>query len=452
MKSTLINNTIVMAIGNFATKLINLILVPLYANWLLPEEYGNYDLISSVIIFVAPILSLQLEQAVFRFVYENKENEKVIVTQCINLVIILLLSVYCIMGFLRKFTSYYTLFFGYISCLCLFSILKEYIRGIGKIKEYVLFSLQNVMQVLLLSFVFVKPSQDKVGSILFVQVSSYLILIIIILIKEKPYDYKYIKLDKNLLKELLKFSIPLIPNTISFWIINLSDRLLITYYLGSYSNGIYAVACKVPTMISMLNSAFVLAWQQEAIGLIKNNDIQKVKTIFLNVIKFIFSILFITTIISPLIFRLFISKKYDAAVSLVPILLTGTAFLCIAQFFNGILVAKMKTLSVGVSTTIGAIINILINVELLKEFGVVIAAVSTLVSYFVLFIIRIIQEKTLAEKKCIILIVVGTVIEVILAYATFRLKTIGLVLLLFAICVSLFWLNKKHIIKKKSEI
>lgn len=81
------------------------------------------------------------------------------------------------------------------------------------------------------------------------------------------YDYSW-----KGIKKLISYSYPLIPNSISWWIINVSDRTIINLFLGAASNGIYAIACKIPNLCSNIFAAFNISWQEAATEMIDDKE------------------------------------------------------------------------------------------------------------------------------------------------------------------------------------
>ena len=67
------------------------------------------------------------------------------------------------------------------------------------------------------------------------------------------------------MKEMLVYCIPMIPNSIMWWITDASDKYMIAFFVGVSSNGIYALAKKIPSVLSMLHSVFFQAWQLSAV-------------------------------------------------------------------------------------------------------------------------------------------------------------------------------------------
>ena len=93
--------------------------------------------------------------------------------------------------------------------------------------------------------------------------------------RSKEMNYKYFNkklIDKKLIKSMVKYSAPLVPNSLSWWIVSVSDRSIISVVLGAASNGIYAISNKFPTIISSLSGVFNLSWSESAALHINSED------------------------------------------------------------------------------------------------------------------------------------------------------------------------------------
>lgn len=414
MKNELLKNTLLLTIGNIGSRIITLILVPLYTKWLMPSEYGNYDLINAILTFLVPILTLQVEQSIFRYINIKKHNKKEIFTVAVEIVIITIALMMVTTFFLINKIKIYKTLLALVAIQCIYTLLKEYLRGEGKLLFYTVINMLNAVVILFTNILFLGILKLSIDGILKSYIISYVFCSFLVILFERPFTFKISTIKrKSIIKLLLSFSIPLIPNTISFWIINLSDRFMINYYIGSYENGLYAVACKLPTLITTFYGAFVLAWQQEVIKLLEEKEIQQIGKIFVKLINFIFPFVFVVTAALPFIYRLFINDRYFSSIKLVPILLIGTVMLAISQFINGILIADLRTYNIGISTTIAALVNIIINFFFLERYGIIVAAFSTFLSYMILLCIRLIYIRNIIFniKKKIEVIIIFSLVE-----------------------------------------
>ena len=196
--------------------------------------------------------------------------------------------------------------------------------------------------------------------------------------------YKMIDLkqvDHKLLKGMYKYSIPLVPNGISWWIVNVSDRSIISIVLGASFNGLYAISNKFPTIISSLTGIFNLSWSESASLHINSKDRDEFFSDITNTIIRLFSTLGVGMLACmPFIFPIMINSKYHDAYLYIPPLVVGTIFNVAICLYSQIYLAKKMSKQVASTTILGAVINILINVVFIKYIGLFAASLSTMVS------------------------------------------------------------------------
>ena len=200
-----------------------------------------------------------------------------------------------------------------------------------------------------------------------------------------------------------------------------SDRFVVTIFMGVAANAVYSVANKIPSMLNLVQNTFTLAWQENASVVSKDKDAGEYysamfKTMF-DLMAGFFGVLIAST---PVLFILLIKGDYSEAYNQIPILFFAPFFFGMATFLGGIYVAYMKSKSVGVTTTIAAIINLVIDVATIHWIGLYAASISTLVSYVFLFIYRIIDVQKIIkikyDVKHVILVVFIMVVESVLCF------------------------------------
>lgn len=438
----LLKNTFIIALGTLSTKILSFLLVPLYTLWLNPTEYGEFDLLSTYVAFIVPFATFQLEQAIFRFIVENKTKANKYFNSAMNVVILNLIVCNILILILLKNNSLLIPFMLYFNFYTLYSCDSEYLRGTEKLKKYSFCNILVSLFIIIFNIIFVYKLKFQVFGMLLSYALAYFLGVVFISISERNIELKRSN-EKVIQKEMIKYSLPLIPNSISWWIINVSDRSLIKIYLGNFYNGIYAVSCKIPVIVNLLFSIFNLSWQQTAVKTLNDKDKNKFyNNIFLQLITFLFTTSILVVCSSEFIFHIFINKQYYAGIYQIPILVNGLIYLSFAQFLNAIFLANKKTKSVGITTIISAIINIIINFMLLNKIGIYAASISTFISYLALFIIRYIAlSKNFETKKIFLLIGKYNVILIIFSLFLYFNTSIYIKIIVLMIAI-IYFINK----------
>jgi O-antigen/teichoic acid export membrane protein len=214
----------------------------------------------------------------------------------------------------------------------------------------------------------------------------------------KQINFKLV--DISLIKDMNKYSLPLIPNGISWWIVNVSDRSIISFVLGSSANGLYAISNKFPTIISSLTGVFNLSWSESAALHINSKDRDEFFSDITNTVIKLFTSLGVGMIACmPFVFPILIDSKYNDAYNYIPFLVLGTVFNVAICLYSQVYLAKKLSKQVASTAIVGAIINIIINVLFIKKIGLYAASISTAISYFVMMVYRHIDLKKYINIK-----------------------------------------------------
>lgn len=456
----LVKNTIIIFIGKFCTQFITLLLLPLYTHFLSTEDYGYIDLIQTYLTFFIPLILLKIDAGIFRFLIDARKSEeeknKIITNGIFIMFVELIISTILFAVAVKIFSIKYSILIVMnLISLSVLTFLLQIVRGIGKNKQYSFSSIIAAIVTIVLNLIFLVGFHKNGKYVLIASLISNIICTIYLLIVNKILKNVKIKyIDKKLIKDLLKYSIPMIPNELSWWIVHVSDRTIISYALGVAANGIYSVSCKFSNILSSIFNIFNLSWQESAALHINDTDKDE---FFSNVINKVFN-LFICFCIGilaclPFVFELLIKDSYREAYKYVPILLLSNIFNVLIGLIGSIYVAKKMTKEVAKTTMIAAIINLTIDIALIKVIGIYAAAISTLVSYMLLAIYRYIDvQKYVKVKIPIKNIVVNSIIFILVVvlylYNNIALNVINLLLcILYAIIV-----NKELLIEFKKVI
>lgn len=394
-KKELAKNTIIIFAGKVSTQLISFLLLPLYTSYLVTEEYGFVDLITTYVTLIVPIITLELEMSVFRYLVDarkdKEETKKVFSNNFLILLVSLLIFAigYLIVTCFWKFDYRFLILFDIIICTFSGNFL-QIARGVGRTLDYAISCIITGVSTILLNILLIVVFRlGAFGMITAIAVANGLgALYLFIRLKMWQYvDFK--KKDQKLIKEMYHYSIPLVPNGISWWIVNASDRTIITAILGTAANGIYAVSNKFPTILSSLLGIFNLSWSESAALYINSPDRDEFFSDISNTVTKLFTCLGVGMIACmPFVFPILVNSSYDEAYYYIPILVLGAVFNVIICLYSAIYIAKKMTKQVATTSILGAIINIVINIGLVHFIGLYAAALSTAISYFVMMVYR----------------------------------------------------------------
>lgn len=289
--SRLLGNSILFTIGNLGSKLITFLMLPLYTYKLTTEEFGATDLIQTTAGLLIPIIYLSIFDAVLRFGMEKNIDEKKILVNALSVTCVS--SIVCIFLtlILNLLGIHYSIYLGIILIVQGFqNLFSQYAKAIGKVRLFaingmLLSGLIAVFNIILL-VIFSYGVQGFFMSMILANILSNIYLIMKLnIIKEIDIN----KFDLDELLKMLKFSIPLIPNSIAWWMTNTVSRYFVLFFIGVTANGIFAVANKIPALLSVVNSIFFQSWQLSAIEEYDSNDSNEFfSNIYKNYTQFLF--------------------------------------------------------------------------------------------------------------------------------------------------------------------
>lgn len=401
----LARNTLIITIGRISTQFITFLLLPLYTALLSTEEYGTVDLITTLVQLFIPVVSLMIDQGVFRYLLScntDSEKKKIIsnaffVLSGLNGIFILIYLI--LMPFI---TAQYKIWILLILIATAYSnLFLQVARGFKMTADYAVGSfvcsaVTIVLNVLCIAFI----KMGAVGMLLATFGGNVLCCIYLFF---RLGIFKYIsasEIDKVTALDELKYSIPLVPNQLSLWVMNSSDRLIVSFVLGTAANGILAVSHKFPAIFMTFFNIFQLAWHETGAVHYFDEDRDSFFSDTIDKIVMLFATLCMCIIVAlPLVFNLFVNASYNEAYYNIPIYLIASLFNVIVGLLGVVYVATKKTFEIAKTTMLAAVINIVVNFALIKFIGLYAASVSTFVGYLVTMIYRMIDTKKYLNIK-----------------------------------------------------
>lgn len=463
----LAKNTIIISVGKISTQLVSFLLLPLYTTVLTTEEYGIVDVIVTYIQLLLPIVTCQLEQSIFRFVLEqrnNEENKKIVLSQIYTLSIIILvifsLLYICVSPFINSEFKWYLLMNLLANVYTV--LMLQTARGMGLNGVYAGGSFISASGQVVLNIVFVLILKMGVRGMLLSTFIAYILGGTYLLVRTKVYKYiRFIRIDIESVKQYLMYSLPLIPDVISWWILHAFDRTLILKILGVGANGIYSAANKFSGIYTTVYNIFNLSWTETvALHLYKEGSLKDLNNLQSKVIRFFSCIFLGITAVLPLVFKLLVNDKYIAAYYQIPPLLMGAFFSAMTGVIGAYYVAAKMTSAIAKMTFMGAILNIFINIIFIEKFGLYAASFSTLFSYLIIFVIRYNDVKKIFDIKIEFKLMLSIILmSFFVWFIYYRANTIECVICLIVTLVYSVFVNRellylilKSINTKKSKV
>ncbi len=393
MKTNLAKNTILLSIGILMTKGLQFIMIPFFSKWLSVEDYGIFDVLCTYVMLCIPILSLASTDSIFRLSIDAKaEDKNKYITNGFliyfrNIIIFSIIMIFIGIFFKWKLAIPFTL-------LAIGELFNDYfqgcLRGLKKLNIYSACMGITTLFIAVFTTLFIKGFDLGLSGIIYGYTIGYIIGDILIAIKIKFTHYFSWNLSsKKIRKEMISYSFPLIFNNLSWWIVNVSDRSIIRIFLGATANGIYAIANKIPSLCTSVFGMFSISWQETASEMVDNKKRNKYFNFIYNKsIAILFSLCIGILSANFILFDYIFDIKYTLARYQAPILVFSIFLYSISQFLGGIQISFRNPKENSITTIVGAVVNVIVHLSLIKIIGLYAASISTLVSNIVLVILR----------------------------------------------------------------
>ncbi len=389
-------NSAIVFIGNAGSKIVGLIMLPFYTHFLSKEEYGTSDLINTYSTILLAVLTCCLADAIFIFPKDKSDLEKrefftsglLFVFFTFFLVGILAFVVQSIVGegFLYSYIWWIlAMTFGHF----LSNYVQQFTRSIDKMIVYSATGVVNVLFIALFSLILL-PSY-KLNGYLTALFSANILSSLFAIIASKSYKYiRFKDFDGNSLKILLKYGIPLIPNSLMWWLVDGLNRPVMVANLGMESIGIYAVANKIPGILTMLFVIFSNAW---TISMLEEFNKSDFNVFFNKTMRFLFFVVALGTIIlimsSKLLVGIFASQNFYEAWRYVPVLTLGVIFQNLSSLIGGVFAAEKKSKYFFYSSLWGAISSVVLTILFVKLWGLMGACIAITSSFLCMALARL---------------------------------------------------------------
>ena len=392
----LITDTLIFALGNLGSKVILFFMVPLYTNYLSKEEYGTSDLVFTVAQLCVPFVSLVIFDAVLRFGLAEKANKKnVLKTSFVvvligSLATIIITPAFVLYEPLSEWRWYLCL---YVILTILVNVELNYLKLIDKNKAFATISILHTLVLAISNVVLLVYFHEGIRGYLVSTILGSTTTVILAMIAGRIVPaLKEGRVDRKLLKEMIRFSAPLILNNISWWIIQSSDKIMIEAMVGVATLGLYTAATKIPSLINVIISIFSQSWGISSIREFESsNDKNFYSEVFVSysVIGFGAAVC-INAVVKPFM-SIYVSDTFTESWRYVPLLLVSASFSAVASYYGSLYGALKKSINNMCSTLCAALVNIVVNYLGILWLGVWGAIIGTVTAYIILALYRMVD-------------------------------------------------------------
>ena len=400
-KSSFGKNTALMAVSKFSAQFASLIVIPIYTRLIDPADYGFVDLALTYVGILAPLIALSFDMGIFRFLIDargNRQSITAVISSAFKLLLPLLSSLAIVSIVINYFIG---IRFGWLIIInaivaIIAGVVSQIMRGLGNNKDFTISSILSALLMIIVAAFTVIWLDLGAAGILAAAIASSTVTLFYSFIRLKLHRYiVWRTANRQLQRKLLKYSLPLIPEGVLWWIMQASDRTIISIVLGLAANGIYAVANRIGAIVNGFVSILWMSWTQSSAEEIDSphaaNFFSKIGNEYYIRLLGSICILLIPTV--SLLFDLLIGQEYIEAYQYVPGIVVAAFGSGLLGFVAAIYNAKKMTKELAATTIVPAIINLITNITLINFIGLWAAVLSTIISYYVMFIWRYLSIK-----------------------------------------------------------
>mgnify|MGYP005781891873 CR=1 FL=1 len=394
----LMRGTVIYAIGNFGSKILSFLIAPLYTYYINPTEMGQYDILNTTIGLLTPFLTLQIGDATYKWIITNRQKSKEYMSVAFQLLIATSFLSVIIITIVNHFVAIpYCSYFVVLLIIGRFADqMQRVLRALGKQKLFAILGILNTFVFLIVNVVQICLLNRGVEAILTSSIISNAVVIIIVsLCEPRVLPGKFLfKMNFPLQKQMIKFSAPMIPNIMNWWVINSSDRYIVNFFLGTAANGILSLSYKFPTLLQLVNSMFYNSLQDLAIGDKHTAEKDTYYTkIFETYYLFIFGMLIPLIPATRIVIEVLMEESYHSSALYTSWIYIGVAFQGLSSFLGIGYMKSGNTKEASKSSIYAAIINAISHILMIKFIGLHAAGISTMLGFAVMTFIRLRDAK-----------------------------------------------------------
>ncbi len=384
------------AIGNIGSKLITFLMVPMYTYFVHDtSDFGYYDLCLTVCLLLIPFVTLQLRDGAFRFLLDcdSDTQRKRIVTFVSRTMITTLALSLLVAGAMALFTNIQYLGYavGLLIAMSLQEVYSQVFRGLGNNRAFVAVGILSALGIGLFSILFVAGLGWGIKGIFLANILARVLALVIVesRVRLVTHHTNWKIKSSEVARDIIRYTLPLLPGSLCWWLTGSSDRLFISHFLGLDVNGVYAVAIRFTGIINTLAIIFYQAWQETAILQYNSADRDSFFSKMFNSYIFLLAGILVGYVFMLKVnYNWLVASEYRESLNFIyPLGLSAVIFAVAAFFDMGYQCAKdtKRTLP---AIVLAAIVNVALNFALIKHLGVYGVITTLLVTYLVLVTYR----------------------------------------------------------------
>jgi O-antigen/teichoic acid export membrane protein len=376
-------------------------MMPLYTGMLGTDGYGAVGIIVNASMLIMGVITLSVGESVIRFGLDDKYDKSQVFS--IGLIttitgLIIFIPVVPSIGLIDFLSSYSILIYLYVFTGSIKSVCALFVRSTGNVRLFAIDGIFTTIINISLNLIFLLGfNLGVLGYVLSVVLADLSSIIFLFYMGRLSRYLKLFGIDKQLRRLMFRFSIPMMPTAIMWWVTNVSGTFFITAMHGLDYTGVYNAAYKLPNIIALVAGIFSQAWNMSAITERNSRTIAK---FYSDVFNFYQSIIYVVAATMMLFINRVLGimaqgEGFEGAFRYSPPIILAVVFTCFSTFMGSVYVASKKSVRSMLTAMTGAAANIIMNFLLIPILGINGAALSAMISYVIVFVVRVADTRSL---------------------------------------------------------
>ncbi len=420
----LLKNIGLIGLGNFASRFLGFLLIPLYTACLSTTEYGIADTLTIIVTLSVPTFCVMIYDGVMRYALDKKLDKSDIFSASMYVTIIgsfVFFIATLLLYSLEIISEYFIELIIYFLAWAFYQVTNYFCRGLEKIGVFTLGGVIATAIAITLNIIFLLILDFGVTGFILAYAISYICSMVYMVVAIKAWKYikKPNKIDKQLRKEMLTYSFPLVLNYLSMSAINYANRYVVIAVMGFSFAGIFGIANKISIVLVTIGIVFISAWRISAVeDFGSKNSKEFYSKVFEIYSTFCFCVAGGLILFSKVLGYILYSNDFFIAWKYSTILILGACIYKLADFMITIYTSSKKTKKVFVVSFTGALVSIISSVPLVYMLELYGAAIAVLLGYCTVFIFCIIDTRKIMKFninfKSLIFVFLILIVEIVI--------------------------------------
>ena len=388
---TLTGTTILFAGANIVSKVLKILLVPLYTVFLTTSECGTGETVIITVNLLYPVFLLGVNEAALRFTMKDESKAEAVFSNCIAIVAeaslagsLMIAALWC----LPLFRPYLPVMYIMTVASAVEALMMAETKGLGRNTLYAVSEIISTAALICLNIILVALLRTGIiGYLWSMAGASAARIILLSFFPGKTISADMKSVDRTMKAAILKFSLPFMPASILWWIMDSSGRYMVMWFLGSSAAGIYAVSFRLSALVTSISVIFHHAWQLSAI---RQYSLGKYETFYKSAMRS-YNVLFFTGVsvliafVRPIMGLL--DDSFEEAWRYAPVLLIAAVFFALSGLVCANYTVCEKTGGVLLASFIGAAVSAGSGLILTPLLGMQGTAASALLAFYIMWLI-----------------------------------------------------------------